>query len=118
MSQVKFNLIRQKCDNYKAKQPEAHNKIIVNEAGEKQQIGDFECFYPNYPYKCPVLLYDIDSPHVLEPNMPLIAHKGDLWGVKGFIQVNEAEVNILVIYCGQTKNVPLVFPDLAPLTLS
>jgi hypothetical protein len=109
---MKFNLIRQKSDNYKSKQPEAINKIIAAENGEKVMVADFEMFYEDYPFNIPVILYDIDSPHVLEPDMPFISIKKELWGVKGFIQISETEINIHCVYCGMST-IPMVNPSKA-----
>ena len=111
---MKYNLIRQKSDNYKAQQPEAIGKIIQTSNGEKVLIADFEIFSEDYPFNIPVIFYDVDSPHVLEPEMPFCVVDGELWGVKGFIQISETEINIHCVYCGQAKNSPMVNPDIAP----
>ena len=108
---LKFNLIRQKCDDYKKEQPEAINKLIQTKSGEKVTVADFEVFCRDYPYGIPIVMYDVDSPHVLEPEMPFIALEGELWGVKGFIHVHKNLINIHCVYCGETKDLPLLFPD-------
>lgn len=107
---LKFNLIRQKCDDYKKPQPEAINKIIHTDNGAIQ-VADFEIFYKDYPFKIPVIMYDVDSPHVLEPEMPFIALKGELWGVKGFIHAKMNLINIHCVYCGKADILPMVNPE-------
>jgi len=104
---LQFNLVRQKSDNYKKKQPEAVNKIINDAGGEKTLVADFEMFFEDYPFNLPILLYDVDSPHVIEPLMPFIAIDNELWCVKGFIHVSTTEINIICVYGGIVKALPM-----------
>lgn len=101
-----YNLTRQKTDNYKAKQPEALTTAIETKNG-KVMVADFEVFHPDYPYKCGVIFYDYQSPHANVPDMPFVVSNGELWAVKGFIQVSDNVVNIHCQYCGLAENAPI-----------
>ena len=105
---ITYNLVRQVADDFKKEKPEAVLKQIPNrKTGGTALVPDFECFYKDYPYLCGTYFYDYTSPHALDPDMPFIVVKENLWAVKGFIQVSEDEVNIHCVYCGDAKDLPM-----------